>query len=132
MMLTKNTDSIPAAVQVTLKAFEKLVAIEEQRRRELLDAVSSSARQRLTDPNDRLQYLVAFADALAPHLDELRAVDRRIALIRARLSEIRSRWGKPPGTWNEPSAPRRPWQGLGGGTLEWNTTLDEPRTLRLA
>jgi hypothetical protein len=82
---------IPEAVRITMKSFEALIELDEQRRCELVTDVSDFALQhRLGELPELKRRMVAVL--LERRATEIQALDRRIMLIRNKLADLRDRW----------------------------------------
>jgi len=75
-----------------METFERLIAADEGRRRELTGEVSVLVKRHneLAAGQDAVWILESFVE---PRLKELNAVFRRLQLIRGRLAQLQNEWG---------------------------------------
>lgn len=90
-----NTRSgFPEAVCVTIETFEKLISMDERRRKELLAEIAAlRVRERVIGATQDAGWVTA--RFIEPRMAELRAVDGRIALIQEKLAKLVEQWSKP-------------------------------------
>lgn len=82
---------IPEAVQTTMRAFEKLIRLDEERRQSLLVEVSDFAvRHQMNQFASETRRFVF--NLLEPKFSEIAALDRRLSLIRGKLADLEERW----------------------------------------
>jgi hypothetical protein len=86
---------MPEGARVALETFQRMIAADEGRRRELVQELTAlSRRQReLAESQDASWVTEGF---IQPRLDELRTVVSRLVLIRGRLAELQAQWGERP------------------------------------
>jgi hypothetical protein len=86
-----SNQPIPDAVQITMKAFETLIQLDERRRRELVVEISDfSLEYRLSEMPEGTRRMVA--RLLEPRVAEIQLLDRRIMLVRDKLHDLQQRW----------------------------------------
>jgi hypothetical protein len=80
-------DGIPQGACVTIETFEKLIRMDEERRKALLAEIAAlRLRERVIGASEDASWVTA--RFIEPRLAELRAVDARIALIREKLTHL--------------------------------------------
>lgn len=90
-----NTRNDPQyAARVTVETLEKLIGMDEQRRKELLAEIAAlRLRERVIGASEDSSWVAM--RFIEPRLAELRAVDARIALVRQKLTEFMASLAKP-------------------------------------
>lgn len=85
-------ERLPEGVRVTMETFERLIATDESRRRELTGEISVLVKRHneLAAGQDAAWILESFVE---PRLKELNGVVRRLQLIRGRLAQLQKDWG---------------------------------------
>lgn len=88
-------ERLPEGVRVTMETFERLIAADEGRRRELTGEISVLVKRHneLAAGQDASWILESFVE---PRLKELNGVVRRLQLIRGRLTQLQDNWGLRP------------------------------------
>lgn len=88
-----TSQTLPLAVHTTMRAFETLIELEETRRRQVLKEISELTLQLREE--GVVRDLHSDDGQLQPRLLELHSLERRIALVRTKLEEMRAQWPHP-------------------------------------